>query len=247
MKPASLITLGFFTFSILSQVFAHEITGAKVAVGNGFANTFVITNSKMQPTSLGIELTKEALNGLPTIDQSYSLKLPTSIEVPPYNEIIVNWNAMGHEPPDIYGIPHFDFHFYTIIPEEREAIKCMGDDIPLCQKLPIADFLAPFYIPTPAGVPMMGWHWLDSRSPELNGQRFTSTFIYGYYNGEMIFLEPMITREFMLGGGTVNQKLSIPRIYPFEGYYPVKYTFNYNAVKKVYRVTLAGLVLKEIK
>lgn len=245
MKAPSIFTLILLMCSLLNQVFAHEIKGEKVLVGKGYAYPFVSMNAKMKPSSLGIVLSKDALDGLPGEDHDYTLKLPSSVSLPPYNEIIINWNAFGHEPTEIYGIPHFDFHFYGITKEEREAIMCMGDDLDICTKKPASDYFAEFYIPTPGGVPMMGWHWLDSRSPELNGKRFTSTFIYGYYDAEIIFLEPMITREFLLGFGTVNQALSIPKKYAINGYYPKKYTLNYDANEKVYRVVMKDLELRD--
>lgn len=244
MKSSFLLFSTLIVHLLFNQGLAHEVRGEKVAIGQGYAYTYIQLNAKMKPVSLGIALSKEALQSLPDKDSSYSLKLPSSIFLPPYHEIIVNWNAFGHEPPDIYGIPHFDFHFYTISKDERESIMCMGDDLPVCTKSPIAEFIPPFYIPTPGGVPMMGWHWLDSRSPELNGKRFTSTFIYGFYNGEMIFLEPMITREFLLNFGSVAQDLSLPSEYAIDGYYPKKYNVHYDTSKKVYRIVMKDLELR---
>ena len=44
----------------------------------------------------------------------------------------------------------------------------------------------------------MGNHLLDSRSPELKDSLpFTTTFIYGACEGELIFWEPMITLDFL--------------------------------------------------
>lgn len=108
-------------------------------------------------------------------------------------------------------------------------------------KMPRATYLPKYYIPTPAGVPQMGWHWLDSRSPELNGKRFTSTFIYGYYSGKMIFLEPMITREFLMSKTYLYQELSTPKNYNYRGYYPQTYVVKYDSYKKVYRIILKNL------
>lgn len=244
MKSPLLLFSSLIVHLLFNQGWAHEVKGEKVSIGQGYAYSYIELNAKMKPTSLGVALSKEALQGLPTKDVNYTLKLPSSHALTPYREIMLNWNAFGHEPPDIYGIPHFDFHFYTISKEERESIMCMGEDLPVCTKTPLADFLPPFYIPTPGGVPMMGWHWLDSRSPELNGKRFTSTFIYGYYNGEMIFLEPMITREFLMDFGEINQELSLPNKYAIEGYYPKKYTVKYDVSKKLYRIVMKDLVLR---
>lgn len=36
-----------------------------------------------------------------------------------------------------------------------------------CMQNPIAEFLVSDYAPTPAGVPKMGWHWVDLLSQNL--------------------------------------------------------------------------------
>jgi hypothetical protein len=43
----------------------------------------------------------------------------------------------------------------------------------------------------------MGVHWVDIKSPEFNGQKFTDAFIYGFYHGSLTFIEPMITISFL--------------------------------------------------
>ena len=40
----------------------------------------------------------------------------------PFEHIVINWNPHGHPPPEIYSVPHFDFHFYTQTRADREAI-----------------------------------------------------------------------------------------------------------------------------
>ena len=51
------------------------------------------------------------------------------------------------------------------------------------------------HIDVGAAVPDMGNHLIDAKSPELvsQGQVFTHTFIFGAYDGHVIFYEPMIT------------------------------------------------------
>jgi hypothetical protein len=61
-------------------------------------------------------------------------------------------------------------------------------------------------------IPRMGTHWPDMRSPELQGmlgnpqgyRPFTTTFIYGSWDGDFIFAEPMITRAFIMGRRTAE-------------------------------------------
>ena len=55
-------------------------------------------------------------------------------------------------------------------------------------------------------VPKMGVHWVNAKSPELQGmvgnpagcKPFTATFIQGAWNGTFIFEEPMITRAYIM-------------------------------------------------
>jgi len=217
--------------------------GEKIKIGNGHAYSYVIYNHKHEPKTIGIALSEATMQGLPTKMTEYSMKLPHGKEVRPYKNITIDWNPQGHEPPEIYGLPHFDFHFYFIPDAARHAIKCMDEDTSKCMKQPGSDMIAQYYVPTPAGVPMMGWHWLDSRSPELHGEKFTSTFIEGYYNGKMIFLEPMITREFFMNNGSVNQLLSMPKKFAYKGWYPGKYVLTHDKAAKVYRIELKNLKL----
>jgi hypothetical protein len=73
-----------------------------------------------------------------------------------------------------------------------------------------------------APVPKMGLHWLDLTSPELNGQQFTQTFIYGSYNGNVNFYEPMITKAFLDVTTSFQRNFPVPAKFKTAGYYPTK-------------------------
>ena len=120
----------------MAQTYAHELKVKKVSIGHGFAQSFIHFNYHNEPSSVGIILSQEALDGLSNTDQSYSLNMPASAPTSPYKEIYINWNAHGHEPTGIYDIPHFDFHFYGISKKERENIMCTGTDAEICMRMP---------------------------------------------------------------------------------------------------------------
>lgn len=219
--------------------------GEKIRVGEGHAYSYLIYNHKHVPKTIGIALSEKAMHGLPKKMTEFSVKLPPGKLIRPFRSITIDWNPLGHEPANIYDLPHFDFHFYFISDAARHAIKCLDEDAAKCTKLPSTDLIAPYYVPTPAGVPMMGWHWLDSRSPELHGEKFTSTFIEGYYNGKMIFMEPMITREFLLKGGSVNRAISPPERFSYSGWYPKTYVVTHDKLAKLYRIELKNMKLAQ--
>lgn len=134
----------------------------------------------------------------------------------------LGWNPHGHEPEPIYGLPHFDFHFYEISEEAVAAIPPYEVDSTKFKNWPAPSYLPSTYVNPGGGVPQMGCHWLDFTSPELNGQSFTQTFIYGSYDGKVTFYEPMITKAFIDANATFERTIPQPAKYQKSGYYPTK-------------------------
>lgn len=229
------------------------ILGDVVPFGSGTARAWVQVDAEEQPTALGITLTEAALNGLPADVTpgliwmvEYLLALPSDVALLPFNHIGVNWNPRGHIPNGIYNVPHFDFHFYTISPEERSRITARGEDLEKCRKAPMAGRVPEGYIFAPESEePGMGGHWADPLSHEFHGQAFTSTFIYGTYDGEVIFYEPMITKAYLETRPDVNIPVAVPQAYARSGYYPTSYSIRYDAKRKEYTVALEGMTLRQ--
>ena len=112
--------------------------------------------------------------------------------------------------------------------------------------LPPAEFRPPFYVPTDGYELYMGKHWINVLSPEFQGSTFTHTFIYGSYDGEFIFYEPMITRDFLMEKTTGQYPITQPANFQRTGYYyPTLYSINYDATRKEYTVLLEGMVYRE--
>ncbi|THH39428.1 DUF5602 domain-containing protein [Neolewinella litorea] len=221
-----------------------RFTGPEVAVGDGQAWTVVNTDQRGNPTSLAVEMDADAMEGLPTGQHhppSYVLRLPTGVDLPPYDHITLDWNEHGHEPMHVYDVPHFDIHFYFISETERDGI---GPDDSLAFNKPLpAENLPPDYLETPGGVPRMGAHVIDLQSPEISGEgSFTHTFIYGKYDGEIIFLEPMVTTEFLRTKPDVTAQVRQPQEWQHAGYYPTNYRIAYDAGKDRYSVVLKDFV-----
>ena len=227
--------------------------GAAEKLGNGTARSYFTTENGVA-VEVGIALSEGVMRGLPTGDHAtgshthddHVVLRMHSQNPTPYRLMDVNWNPAGH-PPAPYAEPHFDFHFYTIGPEERNAIS--PADPQWAQKANHAP--APEYIPAnyvPAGapgtplvdlaVPRMGVHWVDATSPELSeGKRFTETFIYGSWDGKVIFAEPMVTRAFLESRPSFRRTLPTAQ----KGYNPGSYRVYWNERTREYRVALADL------
>jgi hypothetical protein len=268
---ASLDRAGF------DQAGAHRQYGTPQRVGNGTVRTYIVTDQKNQgrPLEVGVALSEKALEGLPAPVESadpmanmhmYTLDLPEKNPTP-YKFVQFDWNPKGHEPDSVYTYPHFDFHFYTVPVEVRNSI--LPSDPQYAAKAanyPAPEYRAPFYLDaaTAAGapaaavtIPMMGLHWLDVRSPELQKltgnpagwRQFTKTFIYGTWNGQFIFDEPMITRAYILSKKSETDPAKVDEIIPVPtaqryspaGYYPSAYRITWDAQQKEYRIALTQL------
>jgi len=175
--------------------------------------SFVLSNASLNsaPAATGHEQGHDPAN-------DFIIPLPqAALEATPYKFIMLNWNPAGHEPEHVYTIPHFDIHYYQTTPQE---VMGYMDETKLNKEV-ATGYVPANHISGP-GVPMMGKHYIDAASSELNGQTFTQTFLYGSYDGKVVFWEPMITRDFLKN--TTKFERAIPQPAKFEqaGYYPTK-------------------------
>ena len=254
--------------------------GEAVKLGNGHARAYVIADKSGAPRELGVAFDEAALDGLPAagtghhdghmMTHEYILSLPAGNKTP-FTFLEMNWNPMGHEPEGVYqDVPHFDFHFYTISKAARDSIVPTNPEFEKKGgNLPPAEFVPPFNAalgppgvePAKLVVPMMGLHWVDLRSAELqkllgkpDGYKpFTATFIYGSWDGRFHFWEPMITRAHILSKKDASDPalrdqvipISMPAKYQTPGYYPAAYRVAWDSTAREYRVALTELALRK--
>ena len=227
--------------------------GPTVPVGSGTARSYVIADANGKPTEIGVSLTETALSGLPAtpaMGTMYELLLPSAnpVSLMPFDHISFGWNPNGHDPGPIYGLPHFDAHFYLQSMAGQHTITLddpKGDIFPDANKLPAGYITPPNTVPERT-IPMMGRHWVDPTSPEFTpGTAFTHTLIYGTYNGHVTFVEPMLTRAILLPDVSVERPLKQPVAYEVPGkYFPITYAIHYNAISHEYLITLKDMVLR---
>lgn len=223
--------------------------GPQVQMGNGHLRTWVNITHDGKPLAIGVEMTDGALTNLPQDPNdlaaaTFALTLHQKAKaVTPFDHVVIDWNVHGHEPEGIYTYPHFDFHFYKITQAAQMAIPPYEVD-PTGFDVPIPDgYMPPIYVRIPGGVPQMGAHWFDPSSPEWHGQLFTSTFIYGAYNGHVIFDEPMITLATLQSGNTIVKPIPQPTKYdPTHTSYPTSYTIWQNSANGRHYVSLNNMV-----
>ncbi|MBR9788355.1 MAG: hypothetical protein GYB40_10505 [Vibrionaceae bacterium] len=224
--------------------------GPKTPIGQGEAHSFVTIGSNGTPTKIGIKLSESALSGLPMSatehEYEYNLELPPEFSSTGYRHIVIGWNPHGHIPVGVYDTPHFDFHFYVIDSSDRKKITAVGDDLARAHKAPPEQYMPIGYIlPPGTEVPNMGAHAINPQGDEFTKQSFTKTFIYGFYDGQMIFVEPMITKAYLETKPEMHSTIAVPNKYFSPGYYPTSYGVVYNKENREYEISLENLVLSE--
>lgn len=225
-------------------------------VGAGTARSYVAVQDGV-PVEIGFELSEEALASMPAGEKwqpghehemtEYLLPLPSETGDSLIKLLELNWNPGGHEPPGVYDVPHFDFHFYTISLEERNAIDPADPDYmkkagqaPSAELLPAGCVTADPVLP----IPHMGVHWAYRDAEELNGKPFTKTFIHGSWQGQMIFYEPMITKAFLESKPDVTVPIAEAKCYKPAGHHPTTYRIRYDEESRTYRVALTGFTYR---
>lgn len=198
--------------------------GPETTVYGGKAWTSIMVNKTGTPEQIALTLDDALLNSVSSGAESdheendVVIPLhPKAKEATPFQFMVLDWNPHGHPPAGIYDKPHFDFHWYMV---PKSDVDNYTDPVKLDAAVP-ADYVPANYIGIDP-VPLMGKHWVDVTSPELNGQPFTQTFIYGSYDSKVTFYEPMITLDFLKNTSNFERSIPQPAKFQKSGFYPTK-------------------------
>ena len=146
----------------------------------------------------------------------------------PFKWVLLNWNPTGHIPPGVYDVPHFDIHFQIAPIADIFAIQAgpCGPELVRCDQFQIGKKpVPPNYIhadfkDVDAVVPAMGNHLIDLTGAEFNKQPFTRSWIYGVYDGKVIFYEEMVTRAHIVSRPNACTPIKAPQAVAVAGFYP---------------------------
>ncbi len=259
---------------------ATIILGEKAELGNGMVQTYADLDSDGTPNAIGVRFSKLMLEGLPTAatDMHHCFDVDDDGTVNSHKEcvggherilalpealaeraditfkwLLLNWNGFGHVPPGVYNAPHFDFHFYTMSLEARNAIRPGKCGIVMnCEDFKRATVPVPAryfpagYTDVGAAEVAMGNHLVDLNMPEFGEpSEFTHTFIYGTYDGDIIFYEPMITQAHFMSQVNSCTEIKLPAAWQTEGYYPTTYCIRYLKAEGAHTVSLEGFVRRK--
>lgn len=257
-----------------------RILGQSWSFGNGAVTAFAELTEDRAPSAIGLIYTKGALEGMPTavsdqhhcfdrdsngtVDQSTEcfmsheavIPLPDAIATRtdiPFKWVLFNWNPMGHLPPGIYDVPHFDVHFYIEPIADVFAIQdgpC-GPEFVRCDQfergkrgLP-ENYIHPDYKNVDAVAPAMGNHLIDLTGPEFNGGKWERNWIFGTYDGKITFYEEMLTLEYLKSQPNTCNAIKSPPAVAISGFYPSKSCIRYDPSTDEYSVSMDGFEYRE--
>lgn len=133
----------------------------------------------------------------------------------------VGYHPTGHGPPGVNDIAHVDAHFYMISTETREAITCDGEPAPDPAQVP--DGVEANVDGEPFGgcAKQMGGHGA------VPYEKLTAEMIYGYHDGKLAFVEPMIEVQMLLDEEEIALDVLKPEKLPVEGAWPTRFAVRY--------------------
>ena len=171
----------------------------------------------------------------------------------PFKWALLNWNPRGHIPPGVFDTPHFDVHFYiepieNIFAIQRgtcglEMVRC--DQFALASKPVPSNYVPPNFQDLGIVAPAMGNHLCDPTDHVFHGEKFKRHWIYGAYDGRVIFYEEMVDRGYMLSKPDACFPIQSPDAVALTGYYPTRSCVRYTPAKDEYTVSMEDFVLRK--
>jgi hypothetical protein len=228
------------------------VFGPSQDLGNGNAKTYVTLDGE-RPTEVGVRLSSTALEGLPESGRMLMLDFPDQAAITAFDHVMLNWNPQGHDPVELFGKPHFDFHFDMVdmatmhgITPDDPTYAAKAEHLPEAEYVPQDYAVAPDVPVAAQAVPGMGVHWFDASDTSLvpGTYDFQQIVLNGSWDGRHTFYEPMITTEFLMSGPDLEQPLKQPQAFQKTAYYPTTYAIDVDEQTGDYVVSLGGMTAR---
>lgn len=259
---------------------AGRVIGQEAGLGSGTISTYAELDGQGQPSAIGVLISSSALEGLPSgptdghhcFDRDGNGRVDTDMEctathefvVPlpdvvatrsdvPFKWMLFNWNPVGHIPPGIYDVSHFDVHFYMAPiadvfalangPCGPEFVNC--DQFEIAKKPLPASYMSPGFQDVDGVAPAMGNHLIDVTGPEFNGEVWKRSWIFGAYDGHVTFYEEMLTLDLLRSQPDACYPIKMPAAVEQSGWYPTQSCVRYEPSTNAYTVSIEGFEFRE--
>ena len=253
MDVRRITTLTALALSVVIMAFAvapegRSTTWSCAAVLGSEVCTWVVTESG-SAVELGATIPMSLIEDVPLdAEMVWPPQQLAMIALPPeareslgIDHLGVNWEAHGH-PPASFLVPHFDFHFYNLTEVEVEAIDCSDETkpgtLPATYTLPDID-IPDMGVLVGLCVPHMGMHAMPDEMIARTVP-FEASMILGYYGGEPVFLEPMISRARLLQKSDFTLAVPVVENLPAGVRYPTVFRAEYDEAGMQYRMSFTG-------
>ena len=119
------------------------------------------------------------------------------------------------------------------------------DQYELAKKALPPNYIVADFQDVDAVVPAMGNHLIDLTGPEFNGEEWKRSWIFGTYDGEIIFYEEMLTRAVLLSHPDACYPIKSPPAVGIRGYYPTQSCIRFDPETGEYTVSMEAFELRE--
>ncbi len=90
--------------------------------------------------------------------------------------------------------------------------------------------------------PAMGNHLIDPADHNFHGEAFKRHWVYGVYDGRVIFYEEMVTLAYMQSKPNTCYPIAAAEAVAVAGYYPTQSCTRYSTARDEVTVSLEGFV-----
>jgi len=230
------------------------VAGESTVVSGGTVSTWARVNGKGKVIWVGMTMPVEMIQNQPPSGSGPAgavavLNFPAVVQDTTYfNHVEIHSQRHGHVTPpqyvqpNRYGAPHFDIHFYSIPVEEVWTIPGRTPPLP-----PVAPELLPAGWAQPGGsLAQMGRH-AQLHSEFTATDPWLGTMVAGFLPDAsyMHFIEPMITREFLLRRQNFTLPVPMPETLGRATRYPTELVVHWDKDANAYHFIFKGFEEKE--
>lgn len=223
-----------------SSLNASEMIKGETKTAYGYPmSTWALLDDEHKVKEVGFDFYLGTIENAP-IGTSFESEPPFVLDFPSVvkqttfiNHLEFNWRTGGH-PPLPYEVAHTDMHFYTLSPKEVSSIDCTNTKPPKPGEIP------PGYALLEHCEKAMGYHAFDVMKRKNLHQPFTKEVILGYYDGKLIFVEAMASKEFLLSKKDFSLSIPVPTTI-HKTLWPTKVTAKYEKNENMFRISLTDL------